>query len=105
MIDGPHKGHEFFVDATDDLFAGIERAENSLTQAFFRYAFDEFVGDSEIDVAVEKRFADLTQPVANIRFGESAPAAQLLEGLAEALLNTLEHERKPNTPSPIDSMS
>ena len=55
--------------------------------------------------ASSKARADFAQALADIRFGEPAATAQLLERLAQTPLNAFEHGRKPNTPSPIDSMS
>ena len=54
-------------------------------------ALDEVVGDIEVDVGLEQGTADLAQALADVGLGDSAPAAQLLQRLAEAALNAFEH--------------
>ena len=75
----------------DDLLAGVERAEDFLADGLLGDALDERVDDVEVDVGFEQGLADLAQAFADVGLGEPAAAAQLLERVAEALLNAFEH--------------
>src|SRR5262245_39360038 len=93
MIDWAHQGDEFVVNNADDLLAGVDPRDNFLAQRPLGDALNEGVDDVEIDVCLEKRGAHFAQPVANIRFGQAAPAAKLLESVAQLFLNTIKHRQ------------
>src|SRR5262249_42892603 len=92
VIDRPHKGDEFLVDDADDLLAGVEAPQDGLADGPLGDASDEGVDDVEVDVSVEQRTAALLQAVADVRLGESSPAAQLLEDLAQRALQPIKHD-------------
>ena len=92
MIHRAHQVDEFVVDDAHDLLAGVQRAEHGLADGPLGDALNEVVGDGEVDVGVQQGAADFLQTVANIGFGQAAAAAQLLQRLAEAFLDALEHD-------------
>ena len=56
---------------------------------------DEGLHDVEIDVGVEQRLADLLEALLDVRFGDAAAAAQLLQRVAQTSLKTFEHAVVP----------
>jgi hypothetical protein len=44
---------------------------------------DEFIGNADVDVAIEQGFADFGQTGVEVLFGELALAAEILEGALE----------------------
>src|SRR5215470_19398326 len=84
---------QLVIDYADDLFAGVEGAQDLLADGALGDALDEGVGDRVIDVGVEQGLADFLEALADVGLGDSAAAAQLLERFAQASLNALEHAR------------
>ena len=99
MIHRPHELDQLFVDDADDLFAWIERAQDLLAERLFGDPLDELVGHRVVDVGIQKSAAHFLQPVADIGFGQPAASAQLLEGLTQASLDTLEHDTRNLLPA------
>ena len=91
MVDRAHQVDEFLVDDADDLLAGIERLEDRLADRLLGDAVHEVVDDLEADVGFEQRLLDELEPVAHVRFGELALAAQRLERGTETVLKGFEH--------------
>ncbi len=67
--------HDFY-----DLLIGRELQQNFLAEGLFADVGDEFVGDAEVYVAIEKRFANFGEAGVEMLVGELALAAQVLEG-------------------------
>ena len=91
----PHQGDQLVVNDLDDLLAGVEGAEDSRSERFFRDLGDEVVGDGVVDVGVEQRAADLDHRLADVGLGDAATATELLERLRQASLDALEHHLRP----------
>jgi hypothetical protein len=63
-----------------DLLIGRKLQQHFLAEGFFADVGDEFVGDAEVYVAVEKRFADFGEAGVEMLVGELALAAHVFEG-------------------------
>ncbi len=72
---GEFVAHDFY-----DLLIGRELQQNFLAEGFFADVGDEFVGDAEVYVAIEKRFANFGEAGVEMLVGELALAAHVLEG-------------------------
>ena len=63
----------------DDLLIGRELQQDFRAEGFLADVGDEFVGDAEVDVAIEQGFANFGQSRVQMLFGELALAAQIFE--------------------------
>ena len=91
VIDRAHQVDQFLIDDADDLLAGVERLEHLLADGLLGDARHEVADDREADVGFEQRLLDELQPVAHVRFGQLALAAERLEGGTQAFLEGFEH--------------
>ena len=66
--------HDFY-----NLLIGRELQQHFLAESFFADVGDEFVGDTEIHVAIEKRLANFGEAGVEVLVGELALAAQFLK--------------------------
>ena len=85
-IDRPHERDEFVVDDLDDLLAGVDGAQDGLTDGALGDARDEGLDDLEVHVGVEQRLADLLEALLDVRLGDATTTAQLLERIAQTSL-------------------
>ena len=92
MVDRAHQIDELVVDDADDLLARLERLEDLLADRLLGHARDELLGDFVIDVGLEQGLPDLAQPVADIRFGQTA-AVDKRQCAANAVCNRLKHRQ------------
>ena len=79
VVDRAHQVDELLVDDADDLLARVERLEHLLADRLLGDARHEVADDREADVGFEQRFLDELEPVAHVRFGELALAAERFE--------------------------
>ena len=86
MIDRAHQVDELLVDDADDLLARIEGLEHLLADRLLGDLLHEVPDDREADVGLEQRLFDELEPVAHVRFGELALAAERLERGIQAIL-------------------
>ena len=91
VVDRAHQVDELLIDDADDLLAGVERLEHLLADGLLGDARHEVADDLEADVGFEQRLLDELEPVAHVRFGELALAAERFEGGTEAVLEGFEH--------------
>ena len=91
MVDRAHQVDELLIDDADDLLARIERLEHLLADGLLGDALHELADDREADVGFEQRLLDELEPVAHVRFGELALAAQGFERGGKAVLEGFEH--------------
>ncbi len=91
MIDRAHQVDELLVDDADDLLARVERLEHLLADRLLGDALHELADDREADVRLEQRFLDELEPVAHVRFGELALAAERFERGRQTVLEGFEH--------------
>ncbi len=87
---------ELLIDDLDDLLAGIDGPQHLLADRPCANAFDELVDGVEVDVGFEQRGADVLQAFADIRFGDTAAAAQPFDGVLQPALNAIEHRWHPD---------
>ena len=74
---------QFVADDFYDLLIGRKLQKNFGAEGFRANVGDEFVGDADVDVAIEKRFADFGEGGVEVLFGELALAAEVFEGALE----------------------
>ena len=91
VVDRAHQVDELLVDDADDLLARIERLEHLLADGLLGDALHEVADDREADVGFEQRLLDELEPVAHVRFGELALAAEGFERGSKAVLEGFEH--------------
>jgi len=84
---------EFVADDLDDLLARIERLRQLETHGLLADSFDNGAGDSDVDVGLKQRRADLAQDLVDIAVGQAAFAAQLLEDAIKTIGQCVKHAR------------
>ena len=70
---------EFVAHDFDDLLIGRKLQQHFLAEGFRADVGDELVGDAEVYVAIEKRFANFGEAGVEMLVGEFALAAHVLE--------------------------
>jgi hypothetical protein len=65
------------------LLVGRQLQEYFGAERFRAHMGDEFIGNADVDVAIEQGFADFGQTGVEVLFGELALAAEILEGALE----------------------
>src|SRR5690606_26227693 len=73
------------VDDLHDLLRGVERLADLVAEGALAHAGGEVLDDVEGDIRVEQGAADLADGAVDIRGGQLALAAELLEGVAETV--------------------
>ena len=76
---------ELVVEDLDDLLAGFDRLEHVLAEGLFLHLGDEVLGDAEFDVGLQQGDADFAEGVGDVFFRNAAHAAEVAEGLVEAV--------------------
>ena len=69
-----HRG-QLVADDLDDLLIGRELQHDFAADGFFADVGEEFVGDTDVDVAFEQGFANFGEGGVQVLFGELALAA------------------------------
>ncbi len=82
---------EFVADDLYDLLLRGELEEDFGAEGFLADVGDEFVGYADVDVAIEKGFADFGEASVEVFFGELALAAEILEGALEFVCECFKH--------------
>ncbi len=75
----------------DDLLIGRKLEQNLGTESLLANLGDEIVGDSEIDIAFEQRFANFSEGSVEMLFGQLALAAQIFESALKFFSECFEH--------------
>ena len=91
VIDRAHQVDQLLVDDADDLLAGVERSEHLLAQRLLADPADEVLDDRIADVGFEQGLLHQRQPLAHVRFGQLALAAQALQAHGQTFLQGFEH--------------
>jgi hypothetical protein len=68
VVHRPHQLHQLVIDDLDDLMAGIDAANDLLTDGLLGDTLNEGLGNVVIDVGLQKRTAYLFQTFADIGF-------------------------------------
>ena len=76
---------ELLVDDLDDLLGRVQRLADLVAEGALAHAGGELLDDRQRDVGVEQGEADLADGAVDVRGGQPALAAQVLEGLGEAV--------------------
>ena len=77
-------GGELGVDDLDDLLAGVERLAERHADGLLADAGDDVADDTDVDVGLEQRGADLADHLVDVGLGQPALAADLLDDAFEA---------------------
>ncbi len=85
-----HRG-ELVADGLDDLLVGRELEHDFAADGFFADIGEEFVGDTDVDVAFEQSFANFGESGVEVLFGELALAAKILESALKLFCKVLKH--------------
>ena len=90
-VSPPRIVDELLVDDLDDLLGGVERPADLRAEGPLLDRADELLDDRQRDVGLEQRDADLARGGVDVGLGEPALAAQVLEGVGEAVGESGEH--------------
>ena len=82
---------ELVADGLDDLLVGRELEHDFATDGFCADVGEEFVGDTDVDVAFEEGFANFGESGVEVLFGELALAAEIFESALELFCKVLKH--------------
>src|SRR5487761_1013262 len=82
---------QFVANDFDDLLIGRKLEKDFGAKGLFADVRDDFVNDAEIDVCVEKGFANLREAGVEMLFGDFALAAKILERALEFVGEIFKH--------------
>ena len=82
---------EFVANDLYDLLVRRKLQQDFRAEGFGADVSDEFVGYADVDVAIEKGFADFGEAGVEVLFGELALAAEIFEGALEFVCECFEH--------------
>ena len=82
---------ELVADGLDDLLVGRELEHDFATDGFCADVGEEFIGDTDVDVAFEQGFANFCESGVEVLFGELALAAEIFESALELFCKVLKH--------------
>ena len=82
---------ELLVDDLDDLLGRVQRAADLLAAGPLLDRVDELLDHGQRDVGLEQRDPDLARGRVDVGLGEPSLAAQVLEGVGEAVGECGEH--------------
>jgi len=82
---------EFVAHNFDDLLVGRKLQQDFRAEGFFANVREQFVDDSDVDVAFEQRFADTVEGLVHMLLREFSLAAQVLENSLQLVCQVLKH--------------
>ncbi len=82
---------EFVADNFHDLLVGRKLQQNFGANGFGAHVRDEFIGDADVDVAFEQRFANFGEAGVQMLFAELALAAKIFEGALQLVCKSFKH--------------
>ena len=86
-----HQLGQLLVDDLHDLLAGLEALQHVLAERALADRGDELLDDLEVDVGLEQREADLARRARDGLLVEAGAAAEVAEGVLEAVGERVEH--------------
>ncbi len=84
-VSPPRIVDQLVVDDLDDLLGGVQRLADLLAAGALLDGGDELLDDRQRDVGLEQRDPDLAGGRVDVGVGQPALAAQVLEGVGEAV--------------------
>ena len=96
-LGGAQKLRELVKHDAHDVLGGRQGVQDLGGHALLLAASHELLDHAEVDVCLEKRHADLAHGEVDVVLGQAALAAQLVEGVLEAVGERVEHALHPFT--------
>ena len=84
-VGGAHQRDEFVVDDFNDLLGGVEAFEDLLPHRLFGNIGNEFFGDENVDVRLQKRHAHLAHRALDFQFGQTAVLGEFGKNVIESV--------------------
>ena len=88
-------GGQLVADGLHNLLIGRELQHDFAANGFLADVGEQFVGDADVDVAFQQRFANFGEGGVQVLFGELALAAEIFKCALELFCQVLKHELCP----------
>jgi len=85
------EGEQFVADDFDDLLVRRKLQKDFGAQRLLADVDEELIGDRDVDVAIEQRFANLLECLIEVLLGQLALAAKILENALKFFCEIVEH--------------
>ena len=72
-------GHEFIVEELNNLLAWRDLEQHFFAESLYLDCLDQITGNIEVHIRLQQREPDIAHGLGDVRFGDFAEAAQLLE--------------------------